>query len=52
LTNLSGSAERNPVTFSVPASPLVAGTNVVAVELHNYGANNGDASFQLSGSFS
>jgi hypothetical protein len=52
LANLGGTDEKNPVTFTVPASALVAGANVVAVELHNYGANNADASFQLTGALS
>ncbi len=51
LTNLGGADEKNPVPFTVPANALVAGQNVIAVELHNYGANNADASFQLTAHF-
>jgi chitodextrinase len=46
--SLGGADERTPVSFSVPASALVAGTNVIAVELHNVGPLNDDASFQLT----
>ena len=46
--NLGGADERTPVSFSVPSAALVAGTNVIAVELHNVGPLNGDASFQLA----
>ena len=49
-TNLGGADERTPVSFSVPPSALVAGTNVIAVELHNVGPTNSDASFQLTAS--
>ena len=35
--NLGGADERTPVSFSVPSSALVAGTNVIAVEVHNVG---------------
>jgi hypothetical protein len=45
---LFGAAETTPVTYTVPASVLVAGTNVVAVELHGAsGASNNDASLDL-----
>ncbi len=46
--NLGGADERTPVSFSVPSGALVAGTNVIAVELHNVGPTNSDASFQLT----
>jgi hypothetical protein len=46
--SLGGADERTPVSFSVPSSALVAGTNVIAVELHNVGPLNDDASFQLT----
>ena len=35
------------VDYTVPATALVEGTNVVAVEIHNVWANNGDLSFDL-----
>jgi trimeric autotransporter adhesin len=34
-------------TYTVPADALVAGTNVVAVSVHNASANNGDLGFDL-----
>jgi hypothetical protein len=43
--------EKNPIPFTIPASALVQGTNVIAVELHNAGPANGDASFQLTAAF-
>jgi trimeric autotransporter adhesin len=47
-TALFGAAETTPVTFTVPSSTLVAGTNVVAVEVHgSSGSSNNDASFSL-----
>ena len=49
---LGGTDEKNPITFTVPASALVPGTNVIAVELHNAGPTNADASFQLTATFS
>lgn len=45
---ISGSGETTPVTAVIPSSLLVAGTNTVAVELHQKGAGNGDASFDLA----
>jgi chitodextrinase len=48
-SSLSGTDETNPITFTIPASALVAGANVIAVELHNAGPVNADASFQLTG---
>jgi chitodextrinase len=50
--SLGGTDEKNPITFAIPASALVPGTNVIAVELHNAGPLNGDASFQLTAAFS
>ncbi|MBL8930883.1 MAG: hypothetical protein JNL54_12220 [Kineosporiaceae bacterium] len=44
---LSGSAENTPVTFTVPAGRLVAGTNVIAVEVHQNAASSSDVSFDL-----
>jgi hypothetical protein len=44
-SNLSGAAEENPVLIAVPASALRAGTNTIAVEVHqNYHASS-DLSF-------
>ena len=46
-----GSSERNYYEFDVPTSGLTlnsgAGANVIAVELHNRNASNGDLSFDL-----
>ena len=40
--------ETTPVSFTVPASALVAGTNTIAVEVHQYNpAVGGDLSFKL-----
>jgi chitodextrinase len=50
--NVSGADEKTPLHISVPANLLSVGTNTIAVELHNYGANNADASFQPTGGFS
>jgi len=50
--SLGGADERNPITFTIPASALAQGTNVIAVELHNAGPTNADASFQLTGALS
>jgi hypothetical protein len=50
--SLGGVDEKNPIPFTIPASALVQGTNVIAVELHNAGPTNGDASFQLTAAFS
>jgi len=49
---LGGTDETNPIPFTIPASALVPGTNVIAVELHNAGPTNADASFQLTAAFS
>jgi len=46
--HVSGTAESTPVTFAVPASVLVAGTNVIAVEVHQDDATSSDVSFDLS----
>ena len=50
--SLGGTDEKNPITFTVPVGALKLGTNVIAVELHNAGPTNGDASFQLTAAFS
>ena len=49
---LGGADETTFVTASVPISALVAGTNVVAVEVHQANATSSDVSFdlELSGS--
>lgn len=53
LTNASAtvgtiSGARTPVTFQVPASALVDGTNTIAVEVHQNHAWGGDMSFDLA----
>lgn len=40
-------AERTPVTFTIPAGALVAGTNTIAVEVHNSDRWSGDLSMDL-----
>ncbi|GGL56987.1 fibrinogen-like YCDxxxxGGGW domain-containing protein [Planomonospora parontospora] len=40
--------ERTPVRFTVPAAALVAGTNTIAVEMHQANAWSSDLSFALS----
>jgi hypothetical protein len=40
-------AERTPVSISIPASAFRAGANTVAVEIHNSDAWSGDLSFDL-----
>lgn len=47
LTAVSGSGESAWFDFQIPASVLVAGTNTIAVELHQSSAANPDASFNL-----
>ena len=47
LTNLTASTEQTFWVFQVPASALVAGDNVIAVELHQFEAVNADISFDL-----
>lgn len=46
-TTLSGSAESAWVELDVAASGLVAGRNVLAVEIHNASRNSSDVSFDL-----
>jgi hypothetical protein len=43
----SGAQESTWYEYPVPASLLVAGTNVVAAEVHQATANNGDSTFDL-----
>lgn len=40
--------EAQLLTFSVPASLLVAGNNVIAAEVHQFATNSSDLSFKLS----
>ncbi|MDP9847190.1 fibrinogen-like YCDxxxxGGGW domain-containing protein [Streptosporangium lutulentum] len=40
--------ERTPVRFTVPATALVAGTNTIAVEMHQANAWSADLGFSLS----
>ncbi|WP_093169070.1 fibrinogen-like YCDxxxxGGGW domain-containing protein [Sinosporangium album] len=40
--------ERTPVRFTVPASALVAGTNTIAVEMHQNNQWSADLSFDMS----
>lgn len=40
-------AETTPVSFTIPKSALVAGTNTIAVEMHNLEASGSDLSFDL-----
>ncbi len=47
LDNLTAATEQTFWVFQIPASALVAGDNVIAVELHQFAANNADISFDL-----
>lgn len=47
-STISGNAKLTAHRFSVPPGLLVAGTNVVAVEVHQATANSGDLRFDLS----
>ena len=42
-----GSAENTPTTWSIDPGVLIAGSNTIAVQVHN-ASNNGDLSFDLS----
>ena len=44
---VSGGGETTYYEYAIPASLLTAGTNRIAVELHQAQANNGDGSFDL-----
>ncbi|RIK82106.1 MAG: hypothetical protein DCC68_07185 [Planctomycetota bacterium] len=44
---IGGADESTPVAFNVPASLLVNGRNVIAVEVHQAAANSSDMSFDL-----
>jgi hypothetical protein len=47
-TSISGTAENAFTTYRIPSTHLVAGTNVVAVEVHQSAANSSDLGFDLS----
>ena len=47
-TSISGTAENAFTTHRVPATRLVPGTNVLAVEVHQSAANSSDLGFDLS----
>ena len=47
-TNRSGAAENAVRTFTVPASLINVGTNVVSAEIHQDAANSSDLSFDAS----
>ncbi|MEZ5138501.1 MAG: hypothetical protein R2711_06960 [Acidimicrobiales bacterium] len=40
-------AERTPVRFTIPSTAFVAGTNTIAVEVHNSDRWSGDLSLDL-----
>jgi chitodextrinase len=46
-SGVNGTAERVWHSFAIPASRLVAGTNVVAVEVHQNAPNSSDVTFDL-----
>jgi trimeric autotransporter adhesin len=46
-SNVSGAAESTYTNFTAPASLLVAGTNVIAVEVHQDAASSSDISMDL-----
>ncbi len=47
-SSISGSGESTYYTYTPPLSLLVTGTNVIAVEIHQYNRTNADISFNLS----
>lgn len=47
-TAIGGAAESQFTSHSIPTTALVAGTNVIAVEVHQVAANSSDISFDLS----
>lgn len=47
-STINGSAESTWNVFTINASMLVAGTNVLAVEIHQVSAKDGDISFDLA----
>ncbi len=46
-TTVEGTAERTPVTYTVPASALQPGDNTIAVEVHNVNKWSGDMGMTL-----
>jgi hypothetical protein len=48
VTPISGAAESQLLTFSIPAATLVNGTNTIAVEVHQDYRGDSDSSFDLS----
>ena len=48
VSPVSGNAEQQHLTFSVPRSLLVNGTNTIAVEIHQDYRADPDSSFDLS----
>jgi hypothetical protein len=48
ISPVSGNAEQTFLTFNVPASLLVDGTNTIAVEIHQDYRADSDSSFDLS----
>lgn len=47
LTAIGGSAEAAWITNSLPRSALIAGTNMLAVEIHQQATNSSDVSFNF-----
>lgn len=47
IENLTSANEQTFWVFQIPASALVAGDNVIAVELHQFSPSNADLSFDL-----
>lgn len=47
-SSIGGAAESQFTSHSIPTTALVAGTNVIAVEVHQVAANSSDISFDLS----
>lgn len=47
-TSISGAAENAFTTYRIPATHLLTGTNLVAVEVHQSAANSSDLSFDLA----
>jgi hypothetical protein len=48
VASIDGTAETTPLEFRLPATGLVAGTNVIAVEIHQASAGSSDLGFDLS----
>lgn len=47
-SSIGGAAESQFTSHSIPTTALVAGTNVIAVEVHQVAANSSDIGFDLS----